>query len=323
MASVRVRQARDVLICTNWERLRLWSALTAWRYGEHRATMASTKGDGTAAVASQQLGFMSIASSPKSKDNDTEQPNAKNGTTQLCSACGKKSSTLKKCTTCKCVWYCDKECQNNHCREHGIECLGIKNVLDGRGGKLDVGTELDIGPVEKLPPREECLICMQVMPLHTKLQCYFACCGKRLCNGCNYEHQTKSREMAAERGQTLLSPTCAFCREPMPRSDEETLAQGYKRMELGDPNAMATIAMAYGHGRLGLPVDQAKCIALLTESAGLGSTEANSGLGIFHDFGQMGLEQSAGKSTQVLRGRCKRRPRSFKAQPRGRSVREL
>ena len=51
-----------------------------------------------------------------------------------------------KCRACKCVWYCDKECQNKHWKEHKKECKRIKKELDKRGGKLDLGTELDVGP---------------------------------------------------------------------------------------------------------------------------------------------------------------------------------
>jgi TPR repeat protein len=52
------------------------------------------------------------------------------------------------------------------------------------------------------------------------------------------------------------------------------------------------MAIEYGYGDLGLPVDQAKCIDLLRESAGLGCHEAQFKLGVFHATGAMGLEQS-------------------------------
>jgi len=74
----------------------------------------------------------------------------------MCSACENKSDTLKMCRACKCVWYCDKKCQNKHWKEHKKECTRIKKELNERGGKLSLGEELDIGPLEKRPPREEC-----------------------------------------------------------------------------------------------------------------------------------------------------------------------
>ena len=94
---------------------------------------------------------MSLGESTEKKDSETG-TNTKNGTPtkkEMCSACGKKSSTLMKCRACKCVWYCDKDCQNKHWKEHKTECKPIKKELDKRGGKLDLGTEEDIGPLGK------------------------------------------------------------------------------------------------------------------------------------------------------------------------------
>ena len=168
--------------------------------------MAPSKEDGTAGAA-EQLGTMSLGKSVERKgEPESENEDDTNGTpTKLCSACGEKSDTVKKCTACKCVWYCDKECQNKHWKEHRKECKPIKKVLDQRGGKLDVGTEEDVGPLGKVPPREECPICMRALPLHDRLHTYFDCCGKVICGGC----QMKSGERA---------DTCAFCRTTMPES---------------------------------------------------------------------------------------------------------
>ena len=246
--------------------------------------MPSTKEDGTA-TAAEQLGSMSLGESEKRKDNDTE-PDAKNGTNptkKLCSACGKKGDALMKCRACKCVWYCDKKCQNKHRKVHKHECRLIKKELDKRGGKLDLGKELDIGPIEKLPPREECPICMQVLPIPEKLSTYYPCCGKSICGGCNFKHQMKSEGR----------PTCAFCRTPMTRSDEEeTLARLRKRVELKDPKALLNMAMVHGEGQLGLPVDQSKCLELLRESADLGHPPAQYDLGCYYSTGEMGLVQN-------------------------------
>jgi hypothetical protein len=247
--------------------------------------MASSKQGGTAAAA-QQLRSMSLGECAERKDNDDE-PITKNGTnpTKLCSACGKKSDTLMKCRNCKCVWYCDKDCQNKHWKEHKKECKPIKKLLDERGGKLNLGTELDVGPLGKMPSREECPICMQVLPIHESLHTYFPCCGKTICCGCDYQHKIKSGK-----GQT-----CAFCREPLPKSDEEILARALKRVKCQDPHAMHNIAVEYGRGGLGLTVDQDKCIELLRESADLGYPMAHYTLGNFHHDGEMGFEQNEEK----------------------------
>jgi len=78
----------------------------------------------------------------------------------------------------------------------------------------------------------------------------------------------------------------------MPRSDEEILSRLRKRAALKDPNALCNLAMKYGHGWNGLSVDQAKCIELLHQSAGLGYYLAQFQLGAFHNRGEMGLQQN-------------------------------
>ena len=79
-----------------------------------------------------------------------------------------------------------------------------------------------------------------------------------------------------------VPPTCAFCRTPLPESDEEVLARLRKRVELKDPNALFSMAMKYGDGARGLPVDELKCIDLLRQAAGLGFPSAQYQLGNFH-----------------------------------------
>ena len=246
--------------------------------------MASSKQDGTAAAAAEQLGSISLGGSAEKKDSETE-PTTNNGTPTelLCSACGKKGDkcTLMKCRACKCVWYCDKECQNKHWKEHKKECKRIKKELDERRGKLDIGTEKEVGPLGTLPPQEECPICMRVLPLHPQLQAYKICCGKTLCGGCNAQHAIKKT------GQT-----CAFCRTSVATSDEETLARLRKRVELKDPDALQNLSVAYGFGKYGLAEDQARCIDLLREAADLGLIDAQYQLGTFHHDGDMGLDQN-------------------------------
>ena len=255
--------------------------------------MASSKEDGTAAAA-EQLRSISLGSSAERKNDDNEtEPTAKNGTpTKVCSACGKKSNTVKKCTGCLCVWYCDKKCQNKHRKEHKRECRPIKKVLDQREGKLDLGEELDVEPLGEVPLREECPICMRVLPIHPNLQGYSNCCGKTICSACGLQHQRKSRSQRAEGGQTPVRPTCAFCREPNADSDEKIVVRQRKRVELLDPTALCNMAFDYGYGAHGLPVDQAKCINLLRQSADLGNPDAHYSLGNFYCNGEMGIEQN-------------------------------
>ena len=248
--------------------------------------MASSKDDSTAEAA-EQLGSISLGEAAEWKDDDNETTaTAENGTpTKMCSACGEKSDTVKKCTACKCVWYCDKECQNKHRKEHRKECKAIKKELQKRGGKLDLGTELDLGPLPDVPPREECPICMRALPICAALQVYFACCGKIVCHGCDYQHDIKAENN--ERANT-----CPFCRTVAPKSDEAVLARLNKRVECKDQKALEHLAMNYCHGLYGLSVDQGKSIELLRESADHGLPDAQYQLATFLKHGEMGLAQN-------------------------------
>ena len=265
--------------------------------------MASSKQDGTAAAA-EQLDSLSLGESMGMKDNETENDEDAEendaAATTLCSACDMESDALKKCRNCKCVWYCDKECQNKHWKEHKKECKHIKKELDKRGGKLDVGTELDVGPLEELPPREECPICMRVLPIHASFHLYSICCGKTICCACDYKHGITAEKRAAERGQTEVQRTCAFCRKPMVYSDEEVLARLSKRVEIMDAVALHGLAMKYMNGTLGMSVDEAKCIDLLRKCASLGLPLAQYQLGCFYDDGEMGLEQNKEEARKYL-----------------------
>ncbi len=255
--------------------------------------MTSTKEDGAAATA-EQLGSLSLGESAESKENDTEPTSKDEAPTNLCSACGKKSDAVKLCSGCKCVWYCDKKCQNKHRKEHKKECKRITAELDKRGGELDLGEELDIGPLGKLPPREECPICMRVLPIRGNLHRYFACCGKTICAACDHQHLLKNEELA-------LPQTCAFCRTAVPQSDDDFLAQLVqlrKRVDRKDPEALLNMALNYGNGWRGLTVDHTKCVELLRQSADLGCPAAQFNLGIYHHVGEMGLEPNEEKAVK-------------------------
>ena len=155
-----------LFVCTSSTRCahkieRAYLLLRHYRYwlggSRTKTTMASSKQEGTSAAA-EQLRSMSLGESAERNENN-EDAAEENGTTptKLCSACETKSDALKKCRNCKCVWYCDKDCQNKHWKEHKKECKRIKKILGKRGGKLDIGIgiEKDVGPLGKLPPREE------------------------------------------------------------------------------------------------------------------------------------------------------------------------
>ena len=110
----------------------------------------------------------------------------------------------------------------------------------------------------------------------------------------------QSEKRAAESGQKPGPSTCAFCREPIPHTDEEVLMLTRKRVERKDPRSMFSMAMNYANGWLGLSVDQSKCIELLRQSADLGCSVAHYQLATYHRKGEMGLEHNEEEVSKYL-----------------------
>ena len=225
---------------------------------------------------------------------------------RFCSACGKSGTNLKRCIACKCVYYCDVSCQKAHRKEHKGHCREIKLILEERGDRADEGERL--GPLLQsstcMPPREECPICMRVLPIEEDLSSYATCCGQSICCGCYLEQERSLDAMNEERfsnGQPLLPMTCAFCREVQARSGEEAHERAKKRMELLDKQAMLGVALSYRDGYVGsdagvVPVDEEKSVELIRQAADLGSAEAHYRLGMLYITGEMGVDIDEQKS---------------------------
>ena len=60
------------------------------------------------------------------------------------------SSKSSASSSSKCVWYCDTHWGKRRGRVHTQGCKRIYKELGKRGGKLDLGTELVIGPLGEL-----------------------------------------------------------------------------------------------------------------------------------------------------------------------------
>ena len=82
-----------------------------------------------------------------------------------CAACGKADFNLKACSSCKLVKYCNVDCQRAHRSNHTKACKKKAEFID-----------------EKLfaepPPREDCPICMIMVPCDEEESVYKSCCGK-------------------------------------------------------------------------------------------------------------------------------------------------
>ena len=192
----------------------------------------------------------------------------------LCANCGEgeeNADSLKACTACKMVKYCNRDCQIAHRPQHKKACK--KRAAELHDEKL----------FKQPPPNEDCPICMLLLPsLHTGSK-YSACCGKIICSGCI--HAVEKRDGGAG--------LCPFCRAPAPT--DELLKQILKRMEVDDAVAMYEMGCFYHDGVHGLPQDYAKALEFWQRAADLGHTPAYYCIGDAYDFGR-GVEQDEKKA---------------------------
>jgi len=257
--------------------------------------------------ASVQLGSMDLAA-----DAGADSANAGESDNKCCASCGTTDNGLKRCTACQSVWYCGVNCQIDHRKAHKKDCRRIKKDLEARqpkrGGREGEGSQAGGRKVKEEErfslwnpkPREECPICMVVMPLSPDLQMYMACCGKTICYGCTFSQQLVTRKTNQERGdgEPMLEDTCPFCRKVcLTEKDEEKLAKGMKkRVESGDANAMFHMSAFFDRGSYGFPVDSEQSLELLKRAADLGHGEANWKIGMLTFDGESGFVKSKAKA---------------------------
>ena len=181
-------------------------------------------------------------------------------TIDTCANCGKgeeSSGHLKACTACKLVNYCNRDCQIAHRPQH-------KKLCKKRAAELYDET------LFKEPTRDECPICMLLLPLYdTHAGTTFrSCCGKLICDGCEYAMD--------ESGAKGL---CPFCKSPPSKSNEEEVKRVMKLMEKGNPSAYNNRAGHYLHGTCSMPQDMAKANELWLKAGELGCAQAYYNLG--------------------------------------------
>ena len=181
-----------------------------------------------------------------------------------CANCGKGeecSGDLKACTACKLVKYCNRDCQIAHRPQHKRACKKR-------------AAELHDEQLFKEHPREECPICMLLLPYENDTVTFKSCCGKRICNGCIYA--------MVESGAKEL---CPFCKTPPARSIEEEVERVNKLMEKGNGDAFYVLAGHYANGLIGVRQDWAKANELLLKAGELGCAAAYFNLGNSYDVG--------------------------------------
>ena len=193
---------------------------------------------------------------------------------QTCSNCGKEGTNLNICNKCKIVNYCNAACKKKHRKKHKKKC-------EERVAELhEEALFKDVDP-------DECSICC--LPVLDASELTFkACCGKDICNGCNYA-------MIAESfGRGKLS-ICPYCREPRSKSMEEENERIKKCMDSGNADAFTMMGNAYANGDMGMPRDRAKANELYLRAGELGCATAYFNLGNVYRLGA-GVEMDMKKA---------------------------
>ncbi len=197
---------------------------------------------------------------------------------EVCACCGVAAVDdvkLKLCDgACDLVKYCGDDCQENNREKHEEECNKRKAELhDKQLFEQPDGSHLG-----------ECPICCLPLPIDMTKSTMMTCCSKYICNGCNIAN--KKREI-----ESGLEQRCAFCREPVPKSQKEVDKRIMKRIKkYNDPFAMTH--MGQQHDNEG---DLAKALEYYTKAAKLGDVGAYFHLGCLYDTGD-GVEKDTKKA---------------------------
>jgi len=197
----------------------------------------------------------------------------------VCANCGKEgnSDEIKNiCNKCKKVKYCNAVCKKKHRSKHKKECEGHIRLAAEHAAKLH-DIELFKQPS---PPEDDCPICFLLIPKLGTGSSYYACCGKRVCNGCAHA------PVYDNQGNVVAEKICPFCRTPVPKSEEEMIERYEKRMEAIDVIAIYAMGCYYREGLHGYPQDVGKGLELLHRAAELGYPLAYSCIGNMYEIGR-------------------------------------
>eukprot|EP00956_Cyclotella_meneghiniana_P042777 scaffold249315_cov39-Cyclotella_meneghiniana.AAC.5 len=186
---------------------------------------------------------------------------------ESCAACGKANTSLKSCKACKLVKYCGVDCQVAHRPMHKKTC------------RIKAAELFDAQLFAQPPAREDCPICMRMLPSENLGCGYHSCCGKIICNGCL--NRTQDR--------------CPFCNAPTPTTDDWKKRLFERIEKYNDPHAIETLGCCYDLGQYGFPSDHTKAIELYKRSSKLGSAAGHYNLGKSYILGR-GVDKDVNKA---------------------------
>ena len=148
-----------------------------------------------------------------------------------CASCGiaeVDDIKLTECDGCDLVKYCSDDCQQNHRPEHEAKCKKrAAELRDEILFKQPEGTHLG-----------DCPICCLPLPIDEEKSILYSCCCRLICKGCDFTNRLHQL-------QENVQLTCAFCRQSMPKTDEETRKNLMKRVEANDPVALSQAGLRH------------------------------------------------------------------------------
>ena len=198
-------------------------------------------------------------------------------TMMLCASCGIAGVDEIKLKDCGCggcdlVRYCSVYCQGDHWPKHEEKCKKrAAELKDELLFKQPEGNHFG-----------DCPICFLPLPIDISKSVLYACCSKRICDGCDVANQIREYERRLER-------KCPFCRNAMPKTDKEIDELWTKRVEANDPIAIGQVGgVRYEKG------DYEAAFEYLTRAAALGYVDAHNRLSVLYHNGQ-GVEKDEKK----------------------------
>ena len=114
--------------------------------------------------------------------------------------------------------------------------------------------------------REECPICLIPLPINENEIRFKICCGKCICNGCDYKQQMNDKKKGIQKHEMK----CAFCCQPQSTNTNKALKKLMKRK---NPTAFITMSYQYLQGE-GVFQSNTKSLELLICAAELGKADA-------------------------------------------------